>query len=58
MEPMDCTAEGTGVAERPGWVTALLGAGLTVALATVEVERGLLSDRSTGSSWSSAGVVV
>lgn len=50
MEPMDCTADGTGVADRPGWV--LLGAGLTVALDfgtwTAE-ERGLLSDRSTGS---------
>lgn len=30
MEPMDCTVDGTGVADRPGWV--LLGAGLTVAL--------------------------
>lgn len=50
MEPMDCTADGTGVADRPGWV--LLGAGLTVALdfdTWVEEERGLLSDRSTGS---------
>lgn len=50
MEPMDCTADGTGVADRPGWV--LVGAGLTVALDfdtwTAE-ERGLLSDRSTGS---------
>lgn len=48
MEPMDCTVEGTGVAGRPGWDEALLGAGLTVVL-VVEAERGLLSDRSTGS---------
>lgn len=58
MEPIDCTAEGTGVADRLGWVTALLGAGLTVVLvveAGSEEERGLLRDRSTGSVWSSAG---
>lgn len=58
MEPMDCTVEGTGVADRLGWVTAPLGAGLTVVLvveAGSEEERGLLSDRSTGSVWSSAG---
>ncbi len=58
MEPIDCTAEGIGVADRLGWVTALLGAGLTVVLvveAGSEEERGLLSDRSTGSVWSSAG---
>lgn len=55
MEPMDCTVEGTGVADRPGWDMALLGAGLTVEL-VVEAERGLLSDRSTGSVWSSAGL--
>lgn len=55
MEPIDCT--GTGVADRPGWLTMPLGAGLTVALveAGSEEERGLLSDRSTGSVWSSAG---
>lgn len=60
MEPIDWTPDGTGVAERPGW----LGAGLTVTLAAVvvvvatlagsEEDRGLLSDRSTGSIWSSA----
>lgn len=55
MEPIDCTAEGTGVADRLGWVTALLGAGLTVVL-IVEAERGLLSERSTGSVWSSVGL--
>lgn len=55
MEPMDCTAEGTGVADRLGWVTALLGAGLTVVL-VVQAERGLLSERSTGSVWSSVGL--
>lgn len=52
MEPIDCTAEGTGVADRLGWVTASLGAGLTVVFvveAGSEEERGLLSDRSTGS---------
>lgn len=59
IEPIDCTAEGTGVADRLGWVTALLGAGLTVVLvveAGSEEERGLLRDRSTGSVWSSAGL--
>lgn len=58
MEPIDCTAEGTGVADRLGWVTALLGAGLTVVLvveAGSEEARGLFRDRSTGSVWSSAG---
>lgn len=58
IEPIDCTAEGTGVADRLGWVGAQLGAGLTVVLvveAGSEEERGLLSDRSTGSVWSSAG---
>lgn len=55
MEPIDCTAEGTGVADRVGWVTALLGAGLTVVL-VVQAERGLLSERSTGSVWSSVGL--
>lgn len=55
MEPIVCTAEGTGVADRLGWVTALLGAGLTVVL-VVEAERGLLSERSTGSVWSSVGL--
>lgn len=58
MEPIDCTAEGTGVADRPGWLVATLGAGLTVVLvveAGREEERGLLMDRSTGSVWSSAG---
>lgn len=58
MEPIDCTAEGMGVADRLGWVTTQLGAGLTVVLvveAGSEEERGLLSDRSTGSVWSSAG---
>lgn len=57
MEPIDCTADGTGVADSPGWVAAPPGAGLTVALtveAGSEEERGLLSDRSTGSVWSSA----
>lgn len=59
IEPIDWTPDGTGVADRPGWLTAVLGAGLTVALADVvaagsEAERGLLSDRSTGSVWSSA----
>lgn len=57
MEPIDCTADGMGVADRLGWVTAPLGAGLTVMLmveAGSEEERGLLSDRSTGSVWSSA----
>lgn len=57
IEPIDCTPDGTGVADRLGWVTALLGAGLTVVLMVVagsEEERGLLSDRSTGSVWSSA----
>lgn len=65
MEPIDWTPDGTGVAERPGWLTAGLGAGLTVTLAVVvavvaavagseEEDRGLLSDRSTGSIWSSA----
>lgn len=50
MEPMDGTADGTGVAGRPGWV--LPGAGLTVVLtfdAGTEEWHGLLSDRSTGS---------
>lgn len=45
------------MADRLGWVTAPLGAGLTVALmvaAGSDEERGLLSDRSTGSVWSSA----
>lgn len=58
MEPIDCTAEATGVADRLGCVTTLLGAGFTVMLdveAGSEEERGLLSDRSTGSVWSSAG---
>lgn len=58
MEPMDCTAEGTGVADRPGWLTAPPGAGFTVVLAEEagsEEERGLLRDRSTGSVWSSDG---
>lgn len=55
MEPIDCTEDGTGVAHRLGWDTELLGAGLTVVL-VVDVERGLLSDRSTGSVWSSAGL--
>lgn len=57
MEPIDCTVEGTGVADKLGWVITLLGAGLTVVLvdeAGREEERGLLSDRSTGSVWSSA----
>ena len=57
MEPIDCTEVETGVAERWVWVMAPLGAGLTVMLVveagSVE-ERGLLSDRSTGSVWSSA----
>lgn len=59
MEPMDWTAEGTGVAGRPGWV--LPGAGLTVGLALdagAEEERGLFSDRSTGSVWSGSGDVL
>lgn len=46
-----------GVADRPGRLTAGLGAGLTVVAAAVagsDEERGLLSDRSTGSVWSSA----
>lgn len=58
MEPMDCMAEGTGVADRPGWVMTPLGAGLTarpMVEAGSEEERGLWSDRSTGSVWSSAG---
>lgn len=58
IEPIDCTAEGTGVADRLGWATAPLGAGLTVVLVAdtgSEEERGLLRDRSTGSVWSSAG---
>lgn len=55
MEPIDCTEEGTGVAERLGWDTELPGAGLTVVLA-VDAERGLFRDRSTGSVWSSAGL--
>lgn len=57
MEPMDCTVVGTGVADRLGWVTRPLGAGLTVVLVVedgCEDERGLLSERSTGSVWSSA----
>lgn len=62
MEPIDWTPDGMGVADRPGRLTAGLGVGLTVALATVvaaavagsDEERGLLSDRSTGSVWSSA----
>lgn len=59
MEPIDCTVEGTGVADRLGWATTLPGAGLTVVFVVgggSGVERGLLSDRSTGSVWSSAGV--
>lgn len=57
MEPIDCTVVGTGVADRLGWVTRPLGAGLTVMLVVqdgCEEERGLLSERSTGSVWSSA----
>lgn len=58
MEPIDCTVEGTGVADRLCWVTMLLGAGLTVVFVVdtgCEEERGLFSERSTGSVWSSAG---
>lgn len=55
MEPIDCMEDGTGVADRLGWDTEPLGAGLTAVL-VVEVERGLLRDRSTGSVWSSAGL--
>lgn len=57
IEPIDCTPDGTGVADKLGWVTTPLGAGLTVApmvAAGSDEERGLLSDRSTGSVWSSA----
>lgn len=57
IEPIDCTPDGTGVADRLGWLTAPLGAGLTVVLmvaAGSDEDRGLLSDRSTGSVWSSA----
>lgn len=56
MEPMDGTADGTGVAGRPGVVPP--GAGLTVGPAFeagTEEGRGLLSDRSTGSVWSCSG---
>ena len=57
MEPIDCTAEeGTGVADRPGCVTMAPGEGLTAVVLVAEAERGLLSDRSTGSVWSSAGL--
>lgn len=55
---MDCTAEGTGVAVRLGWVAVLLGGGLTVVLVTETVcedIRGLLRDRSMGWFWSSVG---
>ena len=58
MEPIDCTAEGIDVTDMLWWVRMLLGAGFTVVLvveAGSEEERGLLRDRSTGSSWSSAG---
>lgn len=58
MEPMACIAEGIDMADRPGWIMIPLGAGLTVMAvmeAGSEEGRGLLSDRSTGSVWSSAG---
>lgn len=58
MEPIDCTVVGMGVADRLGWPMAQLGAGLTVIVAVEagsEEGRGLLSDKSTGSVWSSAG---
>lgn len=58
MEPIDCNAEGRVVAVKVVVVKIWLGAGLVVVHVVYTgsgEERGLLSDRSTGSVWSSAG---